>query len=141
MSQEISKTKERVLKRVEDRKRMFSTFIICVATAIVSILLLILIRLNLIPLQTTLGSVSFLLPGLIRIILLVLIYATLMVAVANIREYYVVGVSSWFDVISLLVCTALFAYFMFDFPGGIADTLSTIGGCALVIVYFYLIQD
>jgi uncharacterized integral membrane protein len=141
MSQAVSKTKERVMKRVEDRKRMSSTFIICIAIAIISILVLILIKLNIIPLQATLGSVSYLLPGLIRVILMVLIYATMVIAVANLREYYVVGVSGWFDVITILVCTVLFAYFMFDFPVGVADTVSTLGGCALVTVYFYLIQD
>ena len=141
MSEEISKTKERVMKRVEDRKKMSSTFTVCIAIAIISILLLILFRLNIIPLQATLGSVSYLLPGLIRVILMVLIYATLVIAVANLREYYVVGVSGWFDVITILVGTVLFAYFMFDFPVGVADTLSTLGGCALVTVYFYLVQD
>lgn len=141
MSKEISKTKERVLKRVEDRKRMLTTFIICIATTIVSILILILIRINIIPLQATLGSVSRLLPGLIRVLLFVLIFFTLVIGVANIREYYIIGISGWFDVIFLMVVTVLLAYFMFDFPVGVADTLSTLGGCALVVVYFYLVQD
>ncbi|MFX1294689.1 MAG: hypothetical protein ACFFD2_07525 [Promethearchaeota archaeon] len=141
MSEEISKIKERVLQRVEDRKRMLSTFIICIAVVIVSILILILIRIEIIPLQATLGSVSLLLPGLIRVFLFVLIFTMLVIGMANIREYYVIGISGWFDIILLLVITSLLAYFLFDFPVGIADTLSTLGGCTLIIIYLYLIQD
>jgi len=141
VSREISQTKARVLKRVEERKRMLTTFIICIATAIVSILILILIKIEVINLQTTLGTVSYLLPGLIRVIFLVLIFSTLVIGIANIREYYVLGLTGWWDIIFILIGTLLFAYFMFDFPVGIADTLSTLGGCTLVIIYFYLIQD
>ena len=120
---------------------MLSTFIVCVATAIVCILILILIRLQIINLQATLGTVSFILPGLIRVILLILIYFTLIVAVANIREYYVMGLSGLFDIIIIMVGVLLFAYFMFDFPVGIADTLCTLGGCSLVVIYFYLVPS
>ena len=120
---------------------MLSTFIVCIAAAIISVLFLILIRIEVIDLQGTLGSVSRLLPGLIRVLLLVLFFVTLVIGVANIREYYVFKVSGWFDVIALLIITLLFAYFMFDFPTTIADTLATLGGCMLCIVYFYLVQD
>lgn len=143
LSKEISKTKEQVLKRVEERKRMLSTFIICMSTAIVSILILILIKMRIwiFDLQSNLGRISFLLPGLIRVILLILIFTTLIIGLANIREYYVIGISGFIDIIFILASTLLFAYFMFDFPTGIADTLCTLGGCMLVVVYFYLIQD
>lgn len=141
MSEGVSKSKERVLQRLEDRKRMLSTFIICTAAAIVSLLLLILIRINVVDLYGALGSISHLLPGLIRVILLMIFFTTLIVGIANIREYYVFKLSSWFDVIVILTITLLLAYFLFDFPTGIADTLATLGGCTLVTLYFYLIQD
>ena len=141
LSDSVSKTKERVLKRVEERKKMLSTFIICIAIAIVSILILILMRIEVLDLQNTLGSVSHILPGLIRVLLFVLIFTTLTIGIANFREYYVYKLAGLFDLIFILVGTILFAYFMFDFPTGIADTLSTLGGCMLVIAYLYLVQD
>ncbi|NVM28299.1 MAG: hypothetical protein HWN65_05615 [Candidatus Helarchaeota archaeon] len=141
MSEGVSKSKERVLQRLEDRKRMLSTFIICTAAAIVSVLLLILIRINVLDLYGTLGSVSHLLPGLIRVVILLIFFTTLIVGIANIREYYIFKLSGWFDVIAILIITLLLAYFLFDFPTGIADTLATLGGCTLLVVYFYLIQD
>jgi hypothetical protein len=120
---------------------MFSTFIICLATAIICILVLVLTKIGTIPLQG-LATVSFILPGLIRVLLLVLTFAMLVIAVANLREYYVVGISGWADVLSLLVFILLFTFFMFDLPElGIADTLSTLGGCTLIIIYLYLVQD
>ncbi|MDD1779343.1 MAG: hypothetical protein LUQ65_14340 [Candidatus Helarchaeota archaeon] len=141
MSEPVSKSKERVLRRIEDRKKMQSTVIICFAVAIISILVLVLIRAGIIDLQSTLGSVSFIFPGLIRVLLLIVFFATMIIGIANLREYYVVQISSWFDIISLLIITVLVAYFMFDFPFGIADTLSTLGGCLLIVVYLYLVQD
>lgn len=120
---------------------MLSTVIICFAVAIISILVLILFKTEIIDLQDTLGSVSNILPGFIRVLLLMLFFATMLIGIANIREYYVVQISSWFDIISLLIITVVLAYFMFDFPFGIADTLSTLGGCILIVVYLYLVQD
>ncbi len=141
MSESVSKAKERVIQRLEDRKRMLSTFIICVAVAIISILLLILIRGEIIDLYGTLGGISKLLPGLIRVLFFMAFFASLIIGIANLREYYVYELSSWFDIVLILVITLLMSYFMFDFPVGIADTLSTLGGCSLIIAYFYLIQD
>lgn len=120
---------------------MMSTVIICFAVAIISILILVLIRTGIIDLQGTLGSVSNILPGLIRVLLLILFFGTMIIGIANLREYYVVQISSWFDIIALLIVTVLLAYFMFDFPFGIADTLSTLGGCLLIVIYLYLVQD
>jgi len=111
------------------------------AVAIISILVLVLIRAGIIDLQGTLGSVSFVFPGLIRVLILILFFGTMIIGIANLREYYVVQISSWFDIISLLIITVLLAYFMFDFPFWIADTLCTLGGCVLIVVYLYLVQD
>ena len=141
MTEGVTKAKERVLQRIEDRKRMLTTFIVCIAIAVICILLLILIKSELLDLQGALGSVSHLLPGLIRVLLLVAFFVSLVVGIANIREYYVYKLSGWFDIITLLVITILIAYFMFDFPTGIADTLATLGGCMLFVIYLYLIQD
>lgn len=141
MSDAVSKSKEKILRRIEDKKKMLSTFIICTAIAIISILVLVLIRTGIINLQGTLGTVSRLLPGLIRVLLLVLFFSAIVIGMANLREYYVVEISSWFDLIAFLILTVLLAYFLFDFPFGIADTLSTLGGCLLVIFYLYLVQD
>jgi hypothetical protein len=141
LSEVVSKSKERVLRRIEDRKKMLSTVIICFAVAIISILVLVLIRTGIIDLQGTLGSVSNIFPGLIRVLLLIVFFATMIIGIANLREYYVVQISSWFDIIALLIITVLLAYFLFDFPFGIADTLSTLGGCLLIVVYLYLVQD
>ena len=141
MSEAVSKSKERVLRRIEDKRKMLSTVIICMAVAIISILVLVLIRAGIIDLQGTLGSVSFVFPGLIRVLILILFFGTMIIGIANLREYYVVKISSWFDIISLLIITVLLAYLMFDFPFGIADTLSTLGGCTLIIIYLYLVQD
>lgn len=141
MSEAVSKSKERVLRRIEDKRKMLSTVIICMAVAIISILVLVLIRAGIIDLQGTLGSVSFVFPGLIRVLILILFFGTMIIGIANLREYYVVQISSWFDIISLLIITVLLAYFMFDFPFWIADTLCTLGGCVLIVVYLYLVQD
>jgi hypothetical protein len=141
LAEAVSKSKERALRRIEDRKKMLSTVIICFAVAIISILFLVLIRTEVIDLQSTLGSVSKVFPGLIRVLILILFFGTMFIGIANLREYYIVQISSWFDIISLLIVTALLAYFMFDFPFGIADTLSTLGGCLLIVVYLYLVQD
>ncbi len=111
------------------------------AVAIISILVLVLIYTRIIDLESTLRTVNPLLPGLIRVPILILFFATMIIGIANLREYYVVQISSWFDIISLLIITVLLAYFMFDFPFGIADTLSTLGGCMLIIIYLYLVQD
>lgn len=141
LSEPISKSKERVLRRLEDKKKMLSTFIICAAIAIISILVIALIRTGIIDLEGTFGSVSHIFPGLIRVILLVVFFASMVIGIANLREYYVVKISSWFDIIVLLFLTVLISYFLFDFPFGIADTLSTLGGCMLIIFYLYLVQD
>jgi hypothetical protein len=141
LSEAVSKSKERVLRRIEDKRKMLSTVIICMAVAIISILVLVLIRAGIIDLQGTLGSVSFVFPGLIRVLILILFFGTMIIGIANLREYYVVQISSWFDIISLLIITVLLAYFMFDFPFWIADTLCTLGGCVLIVVYLYLVQD
>ena len=142
MSEVVSKSKERVLKRIEDRKKMMSTVIICFAVAIISILVLVLMFTRVIDLELTLGTVSKVFPGLIRVILFILFFATVIIGIANLREYYVVQISSWFDIITLLIVTVLLAYFMFDYPSNtIADTLSTLGGCLLIVVYLYLVQD
>ena len=95
---------------------MTSTIIICFAAAIISILLLILIRVDIINLYSTLGSISKLLPGLIRVLLFMVFFGSMIIAIANLREYYVSGLSGWFDIILMLVITILMAYFMFDFP-------------------------
>ena len=119
---------------------MISTFIICIAVAIVSILLLILIKIDVLDLYGA-GSVSNLLPGLIRVIFFMVFFGSMVIAIANLREYYVSGLTGWYDIILVLVITLLMSFFMFDFPWGIADTLSTLGGCSLLIMYFYLVQD
>lgn len=141
MSEAVSKSKEKILRRIEDKKKMLTTFIICTAIAIISILIIILIRAGIIDLPGTLGTVSHILPGLVRVMLFVLLFSSLLIGIANIREYYVVKLSSWFDIIGLLIFIVLLAYFLFDFPFEIADTLSTLGGCILIIIYLYLIQD
>ena len=135
---EVSETKKRVLQRIQERKRMISTAIICIAVAIISVLLLVLIKLEILNLSV-LGS--FLLAGFIRVLFLVIFFTTVVIGIANIREYYVYNASGLFDLISVLVATLLLAYFLFDFPNTIADTLTTLGGCSLVMVYFYLVQD
>jgi len=141
LSEAVSKSKEKILRRIEDKKKMLTTFIICTAIAIISILIIILIRAGIIDLPGTLGTVSHILPGLVRVMLFVLLFSSLLIGIANIREYYVVKLSSWFDIIGLLIFIVLLAYFLFDFPFEIADTLSTLGGCILIIIYLYLIQD
>ena len=120
---------------------MLSTFIICIAAAIISILLLILIKINILDLYGALGSVSNLLPGLIRVIFFMVFFGSMVIAIANLREYYVSGLTGWYDIILVLVITLLMSFFMFDFPWGIADTLSSLGGCSLLTMYFYLVQD
>jgi hypothetical protein len=141
LSDAVSKSKEKALRRIEDKKKMLSTFIICTAIAIISILVIALIRIGVIDLQGTLGTVSNIFPGLIRVIILVIFFAATVIGIANLREYYVVKISSWFDIIVLLIFTTFLAYILFDFPFGIADTLSTLGACLLIVVYLYLVQD
>ena len=139
LSEEISKTKERVLKRIEERRKMLITFIICIAIAVISVLILVLMCVGFIDLQSAFSS--HLLAGLIRVLFLVAFFASIIIGIANIREYYVFNASGLFDLITVLVITLFLAYFLFDFPTGIADTLSTLGGCSLIMVYLYLIQD
>ncbi|MHA1267215.1 MAG: hypothetical protein ACTSRS_18405 [Candidatus Helarchaeota archaeon] len=141
MSDNISKAKERVLQRLEDRKRMLSTFIVCTALAAICILFLILFKTAVIDLNGTLSNISRLLPGLIRVLVLIAFFALLVIGIANLREYYTLGLAGLFDIISIMIITVFLAYFLFDFPTGIADTMSTLGGCVLLSFYFYFIQD
>jgi len=141
VSDNISKAKERVLQRLEDRKRMLSTFIVCTALAAICILFLILFKTAVIDLNGTLSNISRLLPGLIRVLVLIAFFALLVIGIANLREYYTLGLAGLFDIISIMIITVFLAYFLFDFPTGIADTMSTLGGCVLLSFYFYFIQD